>query len=690
MHITFLYQDYFSVPQIGEYLQGDTSDLIKAVNSIPSYIERSSHFFACVPTIIHNDRKGVMCDFGSWLSRGWCRLEMFSLLFKRFNELPVIVVKGGECEPYMISAVKTMARPPGSGEFTCCTRDHKMKNPDGTERGISCDKVKIGQLVWMMLQSKLSFMLGDDQLAEYRMWLSLVPRLMQGLPNNDAALKASRSSRPDASEVEDVVKDFLSTYHFKTAKDEEGRGESGLSPLRHAVMVGNVEVAAELIKQGANAQFKLRKFNTTIGADAGMTLLHFATAMCPARHLEMITVLLRAGADANAPSRSGSTPLMGGVMYHNVAGVEALLEGAKDTIDLDRGFGINNATALGFAAYGGTPELCELLIKTGANRTQINDHGGTKLHDACQNVATTKPMLDFLWNDGELDTNGVMRPKTLFWSLLDSYFQMGVKRGLVTKSLFALDLAHDGGSTPLHHAAKHGLIDVTEWLLDHGAHKSLRVRNKMGATPLDIARIFGPFPVIEAKLGAAMLNHQFGAQFAIRRGSLLRKQAGGAYIDPEVVDSNDDSPSDEKHSAEPQPMETVLDSKRVSSGFEGNAVEAMVDTHYATQPTPVETIAGSERVSSGIDVTPEGTAVNVHAACPATNQMAPVNVGAALAMLSSGVEARFNKQAASLAMRFDEQAARSDEQAARLDALQSSNAAVMAKLDVLLEAQQQR
>ena len=26
------------------------------------------------------------------------RLEMFSLLFKRFNDLPVIVVKGGECD----------------------------------------------------------------------------------------------------------------------------------------------------------------------------------------------------------------------------------------------------------------------------------------------------------------------------------------------------------------------------------------------------------------------------------------------------------------------------------------------------------------------------------------------------------------------------------------------------------------
>ena len=71
---------------------------------------------------------------------------MFSLLFKRFNELPVIIVKAGECEPYMIAPIKTMARPAGKGEFTCCLRNHKMKNPDGTERRIPCDKVKIGEL----------------------------------------------------------------------------------------------------------------------------------------------------------------------------------------------------------------------------------------------------------------------------------------------------------------------------------------------------------------------------------------------------------------------------------------------------------------------------------------------------------------------------------------------------------------
>ena len=657
------------------------------MNSIPSYIERSSHFFACVPSVKHNDREDVMCDFGSWLSRGWCRVEMFSLLFKRFNELPVIVVKGGECEPFMISPVKTMARPPGSGQFTCCMRDHKMKNPDGTERGIPCDKVKIGQLVWTMLQKKLSYMLGDDQIAEYRLWLALVPRFMQGLLDNDAALKASRSSRLDATEAEDAALDFLATYHFKTAKDEEGRGESGMSPLRHAVMVGNVEVAAELIKQGANVHCKLRKFNATVGFDAGMTVLHFAAAINPTHQVEMLALLLRAGADANGRSKSGGTPLMSGVMYHNVPNTQALLECAKDTIDLEQGFGINNATALSMAAYMGTPDLCEILLKAGASRTHIQDHGATKLHDACLNVATTKPMLDLLWNNGELDINAVARSRTLFWYLVDVYFQTGAKRGLLTKSQFVMEMAHATGNTPLHYSAMVGLIDVTEWLLDHGAHKSLRIRNQMGATPLDMARIFGPYPAIEAKLGSAMLNRQFDTQFAIRRGSLLRKQAGRA-IESEDAEDDVQSPN-ENRPAEPTALvETITKDESASAGS-----DATVEKQGAVGTHTLPSVAAGGKVQTGID---SSTATDL---------------SAALTILSSGVEARFDEQAArsdeqaerfdeqttalaarfdEQASRFDEQAARSDAQAARLDTLQSENAAIMAKLDVLLVAQQQQ
>ena len=47
----------------------EMTELMKAVNSIPAYIERSTHFFALCPTVQHAELSGVLCDFGSWQSR---------------------------------------------------------------------------------------------------------------------------------------------------------------------------------------------------------------------------------------------------------------------------------------------------------------------------------------------------------------------------------------------------------------------------------------------------------------------------------------------------------------------------------------------------------------------------------------------------------------------------------------------
>ena len=126
------------MPQIGAYndgSSGDSSDLMKAVNSIPAYIERSTHFFAVCPTVRHHDLPNTTCDFGSWLGRGWCRLELFALLLARYNRLPAIIVKGGETAPFMIAAQAVFSNLPGHGAFTCCARDH---NINGVE--IPCDK----------------------------------------------------------------------------------------------------------------------------------------------------------------------------------------------------------------------------------------------------------------------------------------------------------------------------------------------------------------------------------------------------------------------------------------------------------------------------------------------------------------------------------------------------------------------
>ena len=406
-----------------------------------------------------------------------------------------------------------------------------MTNPDGTERGIPCDKIKIGELSWTMLKSKLAFLLGDDQIVEYRLWLALVPQFMHGLPGSDDALKASCSIANDAREG-DVVKDFLAVYRFKSPTDEQGPSGSGQTPLLHAAMVGNVEAAAGLIAQGADVHCKIRKFDMATGMDAGGTALHMAVAACPVRHVEMVAVLLRAGADANVTSKSGVTPLMAGVGFHSFSGAKAFLECATDILDLERGHNTNGDTALGFATYAGTHELCEVLIQAGASRSNVTSTGGTKLHAVCQNVATTRSMLDLIWNEGELSINALYKPRRTFWILVFTYFQRGVKLGLIAKSQFAMEMAHSAGSTPLHFAAMNGLIGVIVWLLEHGAHKPLRIRNDMGSTPLDIARIFGPYPSIEAKLGATMLNNDFDTQFAIRRGSLLRRQTNGLIAEP--------------------------------------------------------------------------------------------------------------------------------------------------------------
>lgn len=48
----------------------------------------------------------------------------------------------------------------------------------------------------------------------------------------------------------------------------------------------------------------------------------------------------------------------------------------------------------------------------------------------------------------------------------------------------------------LHSAAARGNILLVRYLLLNGAHESIHAKNKMGCTPLDMARIFGPHPEV--------------------------------------------------------------------------------------------------------------------------------------------------------------------------------------------------
>ena len=71
-----------------------------------------------------------------------------------------------------------------------------------------------------------------------------------------------------------------------------------------ATMSGNVEVARALVAEHkADVRGKIRDSNTVLGFEAGMSPLHACMALNG--HEDMRALLLKSGANLNAPSKTG-------------------------------------------------------------------------------------------------------------------------------------------------------------------------------------------------------------------------------------------------------------------------------------------------------------------------------------------------------------------------------------------------
>ena len=61
---------------VGDQRVLDLVEQLKAaVDSIPSYVERSAMMWILVPPCKHQDLEGAICDFNSWRDRGWWYVE---------------------------------------------------------------------------------------------------------------------------------------------------------------------------------------------------------------------------------------------------------------------------------------------------------------------------------------------------------------------------------------------------------------------------------------------------------------------------------------------------------------------------------------------------------------------------------------------------------------------------------------
>ena len=101
------------------------------------------------------------------------------------------------------------------------------------------------------------------------------------------------------------------------------------------------------------------------------------------------------------------------------------------------------------------------------------------------------PRDDSSTHNGWDDVNTVQIPRTFLWSTIHSVARSVSRLGL-SRSEVVMDLAHHTGSTPLSCAAQRGNLKAVRWLLQHGAGDSTLQKNRVGCTPLDVSRIFGP------------------------------------------------------------------------------------------------------------------------------------------------------------------------------------------------------
>ena len=134
-------------------------------------------------------------------------------------------------------------------------------------------------------------------------------------------------------------------------------------PMFSAAALGYLEVVRMLLEAGAdmNAENQDRSTALMFAAHNG--------------HLEVVQVLLEAGADKNAAKQDGATALMFAAHNGHLEVVQVLLEAGADKNAAKQ----DGATALMLAAEDGHLEVVQVLLEAGADKNAAKQDGATAL-----------------------------------------------------------------------------------------------------------------------------------------------------------------------------------------------------------------------------------------------------------------------------------------------------------------------
>ncbi len=204
-----------------------------------------------------------------------------------------------------------------------------------------------------------------------------------------------------------------------------------------------VQSLANLVRRGKTDEVKKRLEGDEKAShtdDSGTPLLALAAKD---GNVEMMTILLDAGADINQTDRVGRTAIMHAGTSKNAEAVRLLIVREADVNMKDSFIGGALAWTSGF----GTAESVQDLLDAGAD---------------VETVGSATGYTPLIWASGFGDPNAIPM-------LLDAGANIEAGDGI-------------DGSTPLMHACKTGKIEGMKTLLDRGAN--IEAKNRVGQTPL--------------------------------------------------------------------------------------------------------------------------------------------------------------------------------------------------------------
>jgi len=464
-----------------------------AVDAIPSYIERCAEMMVLVPSVKHADRKDVCCDFTTWRSRGWCRMEFVSSRLACDHDIPVMVINSKETTPTYFNLCDTMRLFAGNGTFT-----------------VDNDKYKVRGVLESMITSKANAEFDKGNIGLFRAYTILRPMFLMGLPEGEAPEgddEQSASQQLPTLPSEAVPTDtdpnpaLTALKKLVRWRDDEAEAEwvtkTGMTLMHLAAGVHDLDAVNELLAspehtKSLNVPMKvITAIDTARGSKAmgvatitgqlkGLTPLALAMSTNSPKAVEVTKALLSAGA-----SDSGMGFINACVMG-SIDSMKAYLDHKGSSFDINKPkLAMMGCTPLHATCFFGDANSMrtkvEFLLAHGARPSlkKRDLFGGSPLCCLGRNADANPDVVKILIDAG-CDVSTKEKPHVLVKAGVGMLkLLQHVKPAKFETSKELTDLI---GGTAMHHAAWHGNVALLKAI---GEHTPKMRKNNAGRTPLE-------------------------------------------------------------------------------------------------------------------------------------------------------------------------------------------------------------